>query len=376
MEKDILTWIQKGKAEFDRKNFVEAYGALSRAVGILEEGEEGLWLSRGEEAELYALRAESLLYQNERDTYQDPDVFNQVLDDLSHAIELAPDLVAFRLARAKLFLHCGFADATDNAEEDLLDVLKADSEHPEGLNLLGQMTYKRGNYHEAVPIFSKLLMQVALPEIYELRALSNFRKFPADYVAAIRDFQAALELAPERNEYLVWVAACYQELGNTDEAIAVYDRLLEQDPGNSGHWVDRGTLLFEKDPVEALKDFDQAIEIDGHPLAYNNRAFLYLQEGKYDDAIDSAKKALKQDPSLAIAYATLAETFALKGDIPSFYAHFERALKYYYQDPVEIWETEAFEALRQEEKFKSLVARRFSPENKEEDTEDKQENTA
>ena len=355
MAGDLSQEIVAANEVFRLRRYEEAYQIFSRLIGRIKE--EGLALDDKELAGLYASRGTSLLESDEREVYRNPELFHEVMDDLDYAIELDPANMDYSLVKGRLWLNCGFEDYSSEALASFQTILKEQPENLELILYIGQIHYKQQDYDLAIKFFTRVIEQIEEADLFELRALSNFRKFPSDVRASIRDFNKALSLAPDRTEYRLWLAECYFELGELDQAVDQYDQLIELVPDNAGYYVDRGTILIANEPEAALEDFTTAIEMDEHPMGYNNRAYYYKLKGMFEEAVSDAMNALKKDPKKTIAYATLAEIYADWGKQEEFYKYLEQALKFFYKDVVDVIGNESFRPYKQEEKFRSLIAR-------------------
>jgi tetratricopeptide (TPR) repeat protein len=112
------------------------------------------------------------------------------------------------------------------------------------------------------------------------------------YESAVEDFRTALAMNPDEefDADLTWynLATTLQELDRDDEAMSILEKLC----ATEGHYQDivlvfRGELLADKDPAEALKCFDKAIEVA--PMAYENhfaRLRFYIDTDRLDQAAE------------------------------------------------------------------------------------------
>jgi len=348
-------WINQGRSAFRSQRYQEAFELLSRAIGKIEDQDGGDLLEGQILAELYLLRGTSLFALNEQEAFEDPDIFNQIADDYEQSLEMNPDYVEAYALRGRLFLNCEFTDYTEEARQDFSEVLRRESDHWETLNYMGQLFYGQEEYDKAIYYFSKVIEQEATVSAHELRALAFFQKLPPDYVAAAADFEQAKLLSPEREEFYIWRAQCFQELSLMGDAIREYDQLIERFPGESRYWLDRGTIKVEVDPAGALQDFERSIALSPNALAFNNRAFYYKMQGDYEQAIADVEMALELEPGLPVAYATLAEIYAEMEDETQFYKYLELALEHYYEDTVDARSEIAFQSYAHEERFLSLL---------------------
>ena len=162
-------------------------------------------------------------------------------------------------------------------------------------------------------------------------------------------------MLPRLEELYIWRAQCFQELGQLDKAIKEYDALLQISPRNAGYYIDRGVIQHSSHPEAALNDYSMALEIQSHPLAYNNRASLLARQGNFEAAIADAQSALQLDQKYHIAYATLAEIYAQMGQKEQMYLNLELAVENYFEDILELFENPIYEAYKQEERFLDLL---------------------
>ena len=98
---------------------------------------------------------------------------------------------------------------------------------------------------------------------------------------------------------LARTAALHRD-GRLDEAIATYDALLADDPGNAGIWHNRGVALAGTgDAQAALEAFDRALALrPGYLHAQVNRGGALQTLGRHADAAAAYGAALEPDPSL------------------------------------------------------------------------------
>ncbi|MEM9718372.1 MAG: tetratricopeptide repeat protein [Bacteroidota bacterium] len=348
-------FIIQGKEAFKLRKFEKAFEWLSKAIGLLESEKAGQWMNAEDIAELYLLRGSALLAQNEREAYENPDIFNQILDDYEQTLELDENQIEAYGLRGRLYLNCQFTSYKEEARKDFQEVLSRDPMHLETLNAMGQLFYEQGEYPKAIYYLNLVLKEAPTVESWELRALSHLRSLPPNYTAAIQDFGKAKDLQPDREEFYLWRAQGFQELGLIEDAIKEYDQLLDKNPNNSSFWVDRGTLSMQIDAGQAMEDFSTAIELAGDPLGYNNRAFLHRQQGDYVAALTDAQKALEADPNASITYATIAEIYADMGEEEPFYQYFQLALEHYYEDAVDARSEPGFQKFAHEDRFLALL---------------------
>lgn len=355
MDSHTNSHIQSGKQYFARRRFEEAHREFSLALHELAKAEESGLFDEEALSELYVLRATSLVSIDEEAALKDPDIFNQVMDDYDHAIDLDPATTNILNLRGRMFLNCQFADYKAEAKKDFDAVLKADANNPDGLRMMGLFSASEKEYDRSIYYFSLALEQEPnSSETYAARGMSYFRRTPPQLELALQDFAKAQEITPEREDLYIWRAQILQQLKLNNEALEEYNRLIDLAP-KADYFVDRGTMVLETNPRQAFDDFTQAVHIGTHPLAYNNLAWMLLQDGEYEEAIGHAEMALKVDPTTTVAYATLAEIYAKMKDDDKFYESLALALEHYYQDYMDAMTEPAFEEYVHERRFREMM---------------------
>lgn len=130
-------------------------------------------------------------------------------------------------------------------------------------------------------------------EAYALR--SAVQKKDEDQVA---DLNKAIELQPEKADYLRLRAQHLFEEQKLDAALADADAALKMEPDHAATHELRGMILLGLDKYdEALKSFDKASElVPEAPLPYQHRGELYRQKGDLQKSLEQLSKALELAP--------------------------------------------------------------------------------
>ena len=105
----------------------------------------------------------------------------------------------------------------------------------------------------------------------------------------------AMDLDPTNPRFMEIVAGCLHVMEKREEAAAVYERLLEQEPRLLVSWTDL--------------------------------AFVYSGLGKYEEGREAVKKALKLDPNFHFAYSVLGYIEEKDGNIELAATNYRRALE-------------------------------------------------
>jgi tetratricopeptide (TPR) repeat protein len=145
-----------------------------------------------------------------------------------------------------------------------------------------------------------------------LQVAEDFMK-NGDFEQAIRLFQKVLEMDPENVAMRVKLAEVYVRLGKKTEAWEIFSaaaesarargslatseeilqRMLVLDPGNSYVLLLRGRAALEADdPKKAIQFLEKAPDLDSHPEGMRDLLKAYLQTGKLAQAVPLADKLL------------------------------------------------------------------------------------
>jgi tetratricopeptide (TPR) repeat protein len=118
--------------------------------------------------------------------------------------------------------------------------------------------------------------------------------------------------------------------GDSEAAIAEYDKSIMLDPDNADTFVNRGKARANKGALDAaIADYDKAISLDpDNMLAYNNRCFVRVKKGDFDAAIVDCDRAIAFDPSFAYAYNNRGLAFASQGKLDKAIADYDKSIAF------------------------------------------------
>lgn len=107
-----------------------------------------------------------------------------------------------------------------------------------------------------------------------------------------------------------------QEMGESEGAIASYDRALAIRPNNHNIWYKKGCLCYELNRhEEALLCFEKTVKIKpNHWLGWRDRGLLLYKFKKYKQAVDSYFKSLEIEPNQTIVWLWLSLAIKQTGD--------------------------------------------------------------
>ena len=163
--------------------------------------------------------------------------------------------------------------AFEAAQSLLTRRLEAGPQDVPAMRLLAELKTLRGSYNEAEALLTRCLsIEPDAPGLRHSLAMALLKQFkPA---AALVHIDALLEATPSSPQYLTLRAVALTNLGESDQAISLYERLLAKASGVASLWLSYG---------DALKI-----------------------SGRSEDCIAAYKRAVQLAPSFGKAYWSLA----------------------------------------------------------------------
>lgn len=118
-------------------------------------------------------------------------------------------------------------------------------------------------------------------------------------VRRLADFDKAVELEPEKVEYLILRAQAHQADKHPDKCLADLDKAIELAPTSAkAHELKALALLMQEKPEEALASFNRATELAPNSITpYQYRGELYSKMGKLDEAVAQLDRAIEIAPT-------------------------------------------------------------------------------
>ncbi len=134
----------------------------------------------------------------------------------------------------------------------------------------------------------------AIAQAYALRGAAQ-----KDGASRLEDFNKAIELDPEKEEYLLLRAQAHRADGDGKACLADIEKAIETAPENPKAYELKALALLMLDrQEEALEAFNKASELAPELLTpYQYRSELLSQQGKVDEAIAELDKSLKLQPN-------------------------------------------------------------------------------
>ncbi|MBZ5666523.1 MAG: protein kinase [Acidobacteriia bacterium] len=211
-------------------------------------------------------------------------------------------------------------EATNASSGDSLGRQQVQAERKEDvLNALhGAASKLRGQLGESLAMVQKYdmsLSQATTSSLDALKALSmgDAKHNMGDELAAIPDYQRAIEIDPNFAMAHARLGTVYSNLGQTQlseqnrhKAFELRDRASEREKLYimSHYYADSGQL---DKGITAYELYRQTYPRD--PIPFNNLAAIYNQLGQFDNALENAKRAVELDPDMVSGYGNVAQAY-------------------------------------------------------------------
>jgi len=217
-------------------------------------------------------------------------------------------------------------EATNASSGDSLGRQQVQADRKEEvLNALHSAASKlRAQLGESLGMVQKYDMSLAMATTSSLDALKSLTLGDAkhgmgDDLAAIPNYQRAVEIDPNFAMAYARLGTAYNNLGQTEQseqnrqkAFELRDRASEREKLYimSHYYADSGQL---DKGITAYELYRQTYPRDSTP--YNNLAVIYNQLGQFDNALENAKRAVELDPDMVSGYGQVAQAYCGLGRI-------------------------------------------------------------
>ncbi len=257
------------------------------------------------------------------------------------------------------------------AIEKCLISIKRQPDHPETHYTLGLNYNALGRYDEAIRHFEKAIAAgktfsigisdlsvsgykayFSLGQSYMAkkdrpRAIEYFRRavemqpdfVPAHFhlgvmcseVGRIEEAKAALEFVlsrePAHSEACEYLANLYVQEGRPVRAMALYERLLEENPDCESAHCNLGNLWSAMDDERAIAHYRRALEWNPQRAeTHNNLGVALARRGEFSEAEEHYLAALRLQPNYAEAHSNLGTLRFEQGDMAGALRAFQRAI--------------------------------------------------
>jgi tetratricopeptide (TPR) repeat protein len=229
---------------------------------------------------------------------------------------------------AKAYYNEYLQDATANALSEALQVAKQGegaAGPSAGLeNIKGIVYYYQKDYPEAKTAFEQAVSlasagdaDMSKPDLSKIYVnLGRTYRQLEQKELMVTAFQRAVTLNPSNPEAHTQLGLSYKAQNNCDQAIFELTQANTLDPHSLEAASNLGITLFQCNHVkEAVPVLQQALKIDpvSIPPLHTYLARAYIQQGKFDDAVEEAQKGALLPPVSADALYWLGQAYEARG---------------------------------------------------------------
>ncbi len=199
---------------------------------------------------------------------------------------------------------------------DLRRVLQSEEPPSEASLMLGRLqALPDGDPYEARRVLQDYLEHDDLPPAKRAEALVLRGRLVKDQTKALADFDEAIALVPEDENYRLARALLLRSQGQLEAALTTVGEILERNPDVANALLLQGELYRQLNrSEEALASFDAASElVPQAPGPYQNRGEIYRSQGKFEQAVAQFSKVLELKPGVLLTLVHRAEAYLNAG---------------------------------------------------------------
>jgi tetratricopeptide (TPR) repeat protein len=216
--------------------------------------------------------------------------FERALELQPHRVDVLASLVRVQVARG----------AAEAAIARVQAALAQGPANVELLNLLGGLYFDRKDFNRAADVFARATS--ANPRLWlPHRNLAQARLELHDLEGALREYRAALELAPSDPQLVADAAGFYEKQGRIDDAIAGYEGLYKANPKLQQFAANNLAMLLVTYKTDQAS-LDRALDLTSNFAAsadgplLDTVGWVRFKRGEYRDALPALERALERAP--------------------------------------------------------------------------------
>jgi len=189
---------------------------------------------------------------------------------------------------------------------------------------LGTTLTKLGRYSEANEAFARSMS-------YDQKSASGWAAWANNMLIAgqvsnaVTKCEMALKVDPNHCSALYIYGKCLYEMGNYDDAIEMYKKVISLEPSAETYYVLAVTFNHAKKYDEACDAFEKSAEIDqSSGRLWSDWAWTLLQKREYDEAVGKCEKAVAIDPNDGYTWFYWGACLERKGELEAALVKYKR----------------------------------------------------
>ena len=204
----------------------------------------------------------------------------------------------------------------NHSKEVYQKVLAMDGQNPYAIIGLGHLHYDFKEYTTALACWERMMEGSRKNvDIRVLTSIGNCHRKLKTFEKGLNYFRMALEKEPNNFYALFGMADCYRGMRQQQNSLEFWNRILTQDPRN------KMILTRAGDAYKAIGEYDKAIDCYNRTLniEFDTYAVLGLAivdklQGRFNEATESLKRLIQQDPRSYRFYLELADCRNTNGE--------------------------------------------------------------
>lgn len=217
------------------------------------------------------------VYLTLSDVYLNSGKMQRALDALKKASLLSPEVAEVDVKTARLYLTMSDYKQTFNS---LRKALSKDKKNAEAFFISGLANEEMGDTLKAIDSYQQAVEfnKAHYDALKQLGILFSIKKDKL----AIDYLRNASRLKPDKPEALYVLGMFYQDNGEPDKSLSVYEEILQIDSSFKLAWYNKGyvQMVYKQDYKEAVRSFTRAYEYDNtYTDALFNRGYAYELSG-------------------------------------------------------------------------------------------------
>jgi len=279
-------YIEQANIYYNQNKSIEAVNSTSKAI------------------ELDSLNDE--LYFSRAFIFTEMDSIILAEKDYEKVIELNPEYL-------EAYYNLGVIQYENGLNEDALmdfeKVLEIDSTFVNAINYIGVIYKDLGIIDLAIQTYER---GITLEQTDPLAAAFCYQNRASIYIElgksdeALADYDKSIELDPDNPLRYQLRANFYEELGEENKALIDYSKAIDLDKENPERWADRAEFhYYAGHDQDAIQDYKKVLELDSTNIdAINTIGLIYQEQGKIDLAIETYERgiALEKTDPIAASY--------------------------------------------------------------------------
>ncbi len=160
--------------------------------------------------------------------------------------------------------------------------------------LYAKANIRRSQFETARDIVARILSnEESSPELAEsIAALAQECIDVSNFDQALKYLLQAQNISALPVEYCSDIAFCYERLENLDQAVAYYNKYLDNDPFNDNVWFNLGTIYAKQMQFEkSIEAFEYSLALNGNnSSSLYNLAVVYLNLDRFKESAETFVK--------------------------------------------------------------------------------------